>query len=108
MPPSSTFPDPSTPFLLQPHCHPCPPPPPPCRVRDRLDPGQLHQHPGHRLLQDPVEAQPHEVHHMDDQLPLLARLHGDLCRARPGGVSQSSKTSCSTPIHSDHIQVSQF
>ena len=108
VPPSSNFSDHPSPLLLQPcKCAPlCPPPPPPCRPRDRLELSQLQQYPGHRLLQDPLETQPHRVHHMDDQLPLLARLPGRLRRARPRGAGEGSETSFSPPVHSHHIQVS--
>ena len=107
VPPSSAFPDHPSPLLLPPcKCNPpCPPPPPPCRPRDRLELSQLQQHPRHRLLQDPLKAQPHEVHHVDDQLPLLARLPGRLRRARPRRPGEGSETSFSPPIHSHHSQV---
>ena len=105
---SPPFPGSSTPLLLRPHSHPCPPPslisrPRRDRVKQQLS--QLQQHPRHRLLQDPLKAQPHKVHHMDDQLALLARLPGHLCPAWPGGSGESAEACFSSTLHCDHIQV---
>ena len=69
----------------------------------RLQVPHVQQHPHHRLLQDPVEAQSYEVHHMDVQLPFVARLPCDLCGTWPRGAGEGTEASFSS--HLDNSQV---